>query len=224
MNSRGGILRWSVLGMLVALLGGTLVFAGSLGAQGTPTLTIVSPADGTAVDEPVTVRIQHSGIVFDGVKIGQAPEPGVGHWHVNIDGQYAGLAVSNVLEIPNDAFPTISAGEHTITVDLHQNNHAATNPPAEESFRINLSQDLTLGTGSSQGVSSSGPVDNQHAATATATGLSTRPLLPNTGAGSAGLGGMGWLTMLTLSGVLLLLGSALVMSRRTTRGHSGRQH
>lgn len=49
-----------------------------------------------------------------------------------------------MLEIPNDAVPTIAAGEHTITVDLHQNNHAVTEPPVSESFDINLSTPLTL--------------------------------------------------------------------------------
>ncbi len=217
-------IRWAQIVALGLLLTWPLFNTYGLKAQAAPALTIVSPVDGATVDGPVTIHVQHSGIVFDGVKIGQAPEPGVGHWHVNVDGQYAGLAVSNVLEIPNDTFPTISAGEHTITVDLHQNNHAATNPPVEESFQINLSQDLTPGTGSSQGASSSGSVDNQQAATATVTGHSTLPTLPNTGAGSTGLGGMGCLTMMALSGVLLLLCSALVMWRRTTRGHSGRQH
>ncbi len=117
----------------------------SLLAQSTPGLSIVAPADGATVDGPVVIHIQRSGFVFDGVKIGQAPEPGVGHWHANVDGQYAGLSVTNVIEIPNEAFPTISAGEHTITVDLHENNHAATDPPVMQSIKLNFSKEVSLG-------------------------------------------------------------------------------
>ena len=144
MNVRCHVFRWILLGLWSALLGGPLVFTSALKAQATPSLRIISPADGATVDGPVMVRVEHGGITFDGTKIGKEPEPGVGHWHINIDGKYAGLAVSNVVEIPNDAFPTIPAGQHTIMVNLHENNHAVTNPPVEQSFQINLSRDLTM--------------------------------------------------------------------------------
>ena len=144
MNDRLIEMRRTRAWWCVALFVAVLLPVATLRAQDTPQLRLVEPRDGATVDGPVTVRVEHSGTTFDGVKIGQAPEPGVGHWHVNVDGQYAGLAVSNVLEIPNDAVPTIAAGQHTITVDLHQNNHAATDPPVSESFDINLSTPLTL--------------------------------------------------------------------------------
>jgi len=131
-------LRW------VALFATVLLSVSTLRAQNAPELRIVGLQDGATVDAPVTVRVEHSGIVFDGVKIGSAPEQGVGHWHVNVDGQYAGLSVSNVLEIPNDALPTITAGEHTITVDLHENNHAATDPPVSQSIKLNFAKDVSL--------------------------------------------------------------------------------
>ena len=181
----------------VALFATVLLSVSTLRAQNAPELRIVGLQDGATVDAPVTVRVEHSGIVFDGVKIGSAPEQGVGHWHVNVDGQYAGLSVSNVLEIPNDAFPTIPAGQHTITVDLHENNHAATDPPVSESFDINLSTPLAL----------SGGTPGAPAATTTGdamAGHSTGPL-PNTGM-TGGSSILRILTFVLVAASLLQLG------------------
>ncbi len=138
--------RWLPIALLAAASLVALGAAPALQAQAAPTLTLVSPTDGATIDGPVTVRVDHSGIRFDGTVIGQDPTPGVGHWHVNIDGKYAGLSVTNVIEIPNDAYPTITAGEHTIMVNLHENNHAATNPPVEQTIKLNFSKDVTLAT------------------------------------------------------------------------------
>src|SRR5580765_2391869 len=146
MNVRHHVFRWALVGLWSALIGSTLLFASSLRAQGTPTLKIVAPSDSSTASGPVLVRIEHSGIRFDGVKLGADPEPGVGNWHVNIDGKYAGLSVSNVIEIPNDAFPIISAGKHTITADLHQNNHAPLAPPVSQSITVNFTQEVKLVT------------------------------------------------------------------------------
>ncbi|CAA9242667.1 MAG: hypothetical protein AVDCRST_MAG93-1402, partial [uncultured Chloroflexia bacterium] len=66
----------------VALFATVLLSVSTLRAQNAPELRIVGLQDGATVDAPVTVRVEHSGIVFDGVKIGSAPEQGVGHWHV----------------------------------------------------------------------------------------------------------------------------------------------
>ena len=204
MNIRPPALRPALTGLWIVLFAGALVFAASLQAQTTPTLTLVSPANGTAVDGPVTVRVEHSGIIFDGTKIGMAPEPGVGHWHINIDGKYAGLAVSNVVEIPNDAFPTISAGQHTIMVNLHENNHALTTPPVEQSFPIDLNADLNLG------VSVSGaPV----AATTMATG--TVAHLPNTGGESDS-----WALPTSIMATCMLVGGLFVYRNRARRNHA----
>src|SRR3954454_23749585 len=146
MNVRHHVFRWALVGLWSALIGSTLLFASSLQAQGAPSLKIVAPNDGATVSAPLLLRIEHSGIRFDGVKIGADPEAGVGHWHVNIDGKYAGLSVSNVIEIPNDAFPTIGAGKHTITAELHQNNHAPQTPPVSQSITVNFSQEVKLVT------------------------------------------------------------------------------
>ncbi len=224
MHVRPQVLRRALVGLWSPVLAAVLVFTASLKAQTTPTLTIVSPADGTTVDGPVTVRVEHSGIIFDGTKIGQAPEPGVGHWHINIDGKFAGLAVSNVVEIPNDAVPTIPAGPHTIMVNLHENNHADTTPPVQESFQINLSKDLSLG-GRPGGASAAGtaPTTAGHAGhsvgtTAPGTGLRA---LPNTGIPAAGENRMHLTRAMWAVLACSLLGGLLVYWSRAGRHPGG---
>ena len=173
----------------------------------------------------MVVRVEHSGIIFDGTKIGQAPEPGVGHWHINIDGKFAGLAVSNVVEIPNDAFPTIPAGPHTIMVNLHENNHADTTPPVQESFQINLSKDLSLGGAApgSAGAAGTAPTAAEHArpgvgTTAPGTGLRA---LPNTGMPAAGETRMHLTRAMWAVLACSLLGCLLVYWSRAGRHRGG---
>jgi hypothetical protein len=144
MDRFASILRRPLIVLSAVTFLAMLVAASGTRAQSAPTLTLVTPADGTTVDGPVLIRVQHGGIRFDGTTIGKDPTPGVGHWHVNIDGKYAGLAVTDVIEIPNDAFPTIAAGEHTIMVNLHENNHAATSPPVESAIKLNFAKEVTL--------------------------------------------------------------------------------
>ena len=206
MRVRHRILRCALIGLWGVLLAGPLIFTSSLKAQATPSLKLIAPADGATVDGPVTVRVEHSGIVFDGTKIGMAPEPGVGHWHINIDGKYAGLAVSNVIEIPNDAVPTISAGQHTIMVNLHENNHAVTNPPVEQSFQINLSKDLTM-----QAARSTSP---GMATTATAGG---RTQIPHTARDDVDVTVIMFVAM-----ECVLIGGMLLYVSRRRRNHAGR--
>src|SRR5438067_1593168 len=121
MNTRYQRFRRPLVALWIAVALATLAFASSLWAQGAPTLTLVSPQDGATVDGPVTVQVKHSNFRFDGLAVNKDPAPGTGHWHVYVDGKYAGLAVSDVLQIPNEAYPTISAGQHTMTISLHEN-------------------------------------------------------------------------------------------------------
>jgi sortase (surface protein transpeptidase) len=136
--------RLALVGLWIALLGGTFGHAPALRAQASPTLRIVAPADGSTVDRPVTIRVEHTGIRFDGVQIGGNNEAGVGHWHVSIDDEFAGLSPTNVIELPNDAYPTIKAGRHRITATLNENNHAPLNPPVSQTIELNFSKDVSI--------------------------------------------------------------------------------
>ena len=144
MNTTYRHFRWPLVALWIALSSAMLVFATSLKAQAAPTLTLISPKDGTTVDGPVVIRVQHSGIRLDGTSINKNPQPQTGHWHLYIDGKYAGLSVTDVEEIPNDAFPTISAGEHTIKVELQDNRHVVLGGTNTTEIKLNFSKDVSI--------------------------------------------------------------------------------
>src|SRR5690348_3478936 len=86
-------------GTLAALLLAMLAAPHSR-AQAAPGIKLVSPTAGQTVSGPLDVRAQITNFTLDGTKIGTPPQPGVGHWHVYVDGKYAGLSVSDVVTIP----------------------------------------------------------------------------------------------------------------------------
>ncbi|HEY7801956.1 MAG TPA: hypothetical protein VIE40_04725 [Dehalococcoidia bacterium] len=104
-------------------------------------IKIVQPAGGwTFANGELDVQVAVKGLTMDGTKIGQpaAQNPGVGHWHVYVDGTYAGLSVSDVVAIPNDAMPQISAGMHEIKVQLHHTDHTPLTPEVTDTAMINF--------------------------------------------------------------------------------------
>jgi len=107
-------------------------------AAGDPSISIVEPADGATVGDRVEVQVQVDGFTLDGTKIGQpaARNAGVGHWHVYVDGKYAGLSVSDVISLPNDAMPTIAAGQHEIKVQLHNTDHTPLQPEVTDTVNV----------------------------------------------------------------------------------------
>jgi hypothetical protein len=144
MNVRYASLRLS--SVLACLCLGVLLSIQSVAAQTAPTVKIVSIADGATVDGPVLLRIEHQGMVFSTKNYGKDPEPGVGHWHIKIDDKHAGLSVTDIIEIPNDAYPTIPAGQHKITASLQQNNHTNFEPPIEHTITVNFAKEVSLVT------------------------------------------------------------------------------
>jgi LPXTG-motif cell wall-anchored protein len=144
MNTTYRHFRWPLVALWIALLIAMLGFVTSLKAQTGPTLTLISPKDGDTVDGPVIIRVQHSSIRFDGVSINKNPQPQTGHWHIYIDGKYAGLSVTDVEEIPNDSYPTISAGQHTLKVELQDNRHVVLGGANTTEIKLNFSKDVSI--------------------------------------------------------------------------------
>ncbi len=109
---------------------------------GAPSVKIASPASGvtrgSANDKRLDVSVTYSGLTFDGSKIGTAPGAGVGHWHVFVDDKYAGLSVSGIVTLPNDAVPELAPGEHTIKVDLHNNDHSPIAGAAASTIKVTI--------------------------------------------------------------------------------------
>jgi hypothetical protein len=87
-------------------------------AAGAPSIDFVSPPDGANVGRRAVFRVKVGGITLDGTKIGQpaSQTQGVGHWHIYVDGKYAGLSVSDVISLPNDAMPLTPEVSKTETV------------------------------------------------------------------------------------------------------------
>jgi hypothetical protein len=109
-------------------------------ATGTPSIKIVAPADGATANGRLLVQVAVTGLKLDGTKIGQpaAQNPGVGHWHVYVDGKYAGLSVSDVISLPNDAMPSITPGQHEIKVQLHNTDHTPLTPEVTDTITVNF--------------------------------------------------------------------------------------
>lgn len=111
-------------------------------AQAAPGIKLVSPTAGQTVSGPLDVRAQVTNFTLDGTKIGTPPQAGIGHWHVYVDNKYAGLSVSDVVTIPNDALPDIAAGQHEIKVQLHNNDHTPVAGDIISTAMVNFAQEV----------------------------------------------------------------------------------
>jgi hypothetical protein len=115
------MLRTVTSGIILVL---AAVLIPSAGAQTGPAIQIVSPRNGSTVSGMqmvVEVRVQN--FVLNPSAIGKAIKPGEGHWQVYVDGKLAGLSADDVVSIPNDAYPALAAGKHSIKVELRNNDH-----------------------------------------------------------------------------------------------------
>ena len=114
--------------------------AAAAGAASTAArIKLVSPTAGASVTgDRLEVQVNITGLKLDGTKIGQpaAQNAGVGHWHVYVDGKYAGLSVSDVISLPNDAMSSISSGQHEIKVQLHNTDHTPLTPEATDTVTV----------------------------------------------------------------------------------------
>lgn len=109
--------------VLALVLGACAEEQASTGGGGT--LSITSPADGASVQGPVRLVL-----LMPGVEIG-APEDGLMHFHVHIDGSNEFKVVSSTTaEVP------VPAGQHTLEVVLAQPNHDETDTTATISVTV----------------------------------------------------------------------------------------
>jgi hypothetical protein len=93
-----------------------------VGAQNAPAIQIVSPRSGATVSgSQMVVEIRVHSFTLNSMGIGKAAKPGEGHWQVYVDGNAAGLSADEVVSLPNDAYPSLSAGKHTIKAELRNN-------------------------------------------------------------------------------------------------------
>lgn len=129
---------------------------------GNSDITLKSPGTGASIaGDRILVSVQVSGLKLDGVQINKPNQEGVGHWHVYVDDKYAGLSVSDLVSVPNDALTRISKGQHKIAVELHGNDHSAVAGSSRKEVTINVENDMSYdpGTGS-PAISFVSPTDN----------------------------------------------------------------
>lgn len=113
-------------------------------------VSISSPADGSTVpagDVEVTMAAENFNIVD---KVGQPPVAGEGHVHFYIDvdeipttaGQPAITTDESTYHAEattNYSWPDVEAGEHTLAVQLVNNNHTPLEPPVTAEITVTVS-------------------------------------------------------------------------------------
>jgi hypothetical protein len=96
---------------------------GGSDSEGSPTLELLSPADGdTVCGTPLVVETRVTNFELTNEDIADSP-PGVGHLHVYLNGQEVAQAGRETVEI-ND----VKDGEYQLKCDLAQANHDALVP------------------------------------------------------------------------------------------------
>ena len=122
-------------------------------ADSGPTVSFVSPTDGEMTSGEVTAEVELEDFQIDAVNVGKSVEEGKGHLHFSLDGgkfdkpKYSGangeLAVklgvdgqySPAVE-PTITYTGLPKGEHTLEVDLANNDHSDTGTTASTTFTV----------------------------------------------------------------------------------------
>ena len=122
-------------------------------AESGPKVSFVSPTDGEMTSGEVTAEVELEDFEIDAVNVGKAVDEGKGHLHFSLDGgkfdkpKYSGangeLAVklgvdgqySPAVE-PTITYSGLPKGEHTLEVDLANNDHSDTGTTATTTFTV----------------------------------------------------------------------------------------
>ncbi len=117
---------------------------------GTPSVKILSPADGVTVGPQVTFQVQPTNFTPALDLEGKPNLPGYGHYHVFVDMSMAAMSSSsgmmsmegmvlmpgsNTFTVDLSAWPV---GKHTITIETVQNDHTPVSNAPEAMITINL--------------------------------------------------------------------------------------
>ena len=117
------------------------------------TVTFVSPTEGEMTGESVTAEVDLEGFQLAADSVGMANTPNQGHLHFSLDGgkfdtpKYSGpngkLAVQLGVDgqyspstEPTITYSGVPKGEHTLEVDLVNNDHSETGTTASTTFTV----------------------------------------------------------------------------------------
>ena len=116
-------------------------------------VSIVEPTDGATVGEPVTAEVELEGFEINADQVGMESVEGEGHLHFSMDGgeydtpEFSGANGELAKQLGTDGQyspatePTITyeglpKGEHTLEVDLVNNDHTETGTSATVTFEV----------------------------------------------------------------------------------------
>ena len=104
------------------------------GPSAGPFVAILSPALNqtfTGAEGPIRVQVQVANFVLAPESIGQANQPGRGHWHLILDGNLAAHVGTESYSLGS-----LSPGAHTIIASLRNNDNFPLNPPVSAATTI----------------------------------------------------------------------------------------
>jgi hypothetical protein len=113
----------------------------------------VEPTDGAAVGDPVTAEVELEGFEIDADQVGMDNVEGEGHLHFSMDGgkydtpKYSGANGELAVQLGVDGqyspateetitYESLPKGEHTLEVDLVNNDHTETGTSATITFEV----------------------------------------------------------------------------------------
>jgi hypothetical protein len=122
-------------------------------ADSGPTVTFVSPTDGAMTGNEVTAEVDLEGFQIDAANVGMANTPDAGHLHFSLDGgkfdtpKYSGANGKLAVQLgvdgqyspstePTITYSGLPKGEHTLEVDLVNNDHSETGTTASTTFTV----------------------------------------------------------------------------------------
>ena len=101
-------------------------------------IQITSPADGATVTQSPVLTVSSTNFTIDGNMAGGPPEPGVGHYHIYVDGYDSGHMWQEGYQtsVVLDHIPT---GDHDIYVRLMNNDHTSIDPKPVDRIHVHVS-------------------------------------------------------------------------------------
>jgi hypothetical protein len=98
-----------------------------------PTINVNASAPSVKEREPLIISWSVTGFVLDAPGIGNAPEQGRGHVHLDVDGSnYAAIAADSI------TITDLPKGNHTIRVSLHNNDHTPLSPEVGDAVVVEI--------------------------------------------------------------------------------------
>lgn len=126
----------------------------STSAEGAgPRVSFTSPTEGETISGPIRARIAINGFEIDAENVGKKVEEGKGHLHFSLDdgkfdkpkhsGANGQLAVKLGVDgryspavAPEITYRNVPAGEHTLRVQLANNDHSDTGTETQTTFTV----------------------------------------------------------------------------------------